>query len=264
MGCFKWPSGFKHISLNNMQVKFQVHDSYSGEFKSTDYRCDRVSLSVLHSTWLNQVVNHPIVGVSCSIRRWRAGTGRDRAGSQVGSEAESQLVCLKGQEWRFTALWNAVCFRVGVYTGGVLMSGWWRTVPRLRSHHEQSGLQRDDNTQICQHTWTWWLWDDGPMGTKMWRAFLWWLLHHFASLCAHSVFLYGHFDSLRSIYRTLCLCGSFLFIVVLYLDDHFESLWLFLSNCHYASHGGGFGQCTPDPHHCPIGLLSIQCMHTKA
>lgn len=36
-----------------------------------------------------------------------------------GSEAESQLVCLKGQEWRSTASRNAVCSRVGLYTGGV-------------------------------------------------------------------------------------------------------------------------------------------------
>lgn len=44
--------------------------------------CDRVSLSILpHSACLNQVVHHPLQGVSCSMRTCRAGEGWDGAGT---------------------------------------------------------------------------------------------------------------------------------------------------------------------------------------
>lgn len=143
--------GWKLIDLNDPQ----------GSKESKYFR--------LNNMQVNQVVNHPREDVSCSIRGWRARTGWDTAGGQVGSEAESQLVCLKGQEWRSTASWNAVCSRVGVYTGGV-ESPQIRLVayrraeagdtqlegpllsPHLRGHHDQSGLQQDNNTQICHHT----------------------------------------------------------------------------------------------------------------
>lgn len=83
------------------------------------------------------------------------GKGKDGPADRFGSEAESQLVCLKGQEWRSTASWNAVCSRVSVYTGGVEsprvqlvafrragQETQWE-VPLLstvRSHHDRSGL----------------------------------------------------------------------------------------------------------------------------